>query len=135
MGRDNVDVVREVFRAFDERDYAASLEHFDPDVEWCPMEGTYTGLDGLAASIVEWLEPWEEHRIEVERVADHGGPVLAEIRLTARGGQSGMEVDQRFFQVYRLRDGRIIRMDEFVDRADALASIEPPEGDPQRGTR
>jgi ketosteroid isomerase-like protein len=45
------------------------------------------------------------------------------IHLTARGAQSRIEIDQRFFQVYTLRDGKISRMVEFVDRARALEAV------------
>jgi ketosteroid isomerase-like protein len=38
-----------------------------------------------------------------------------------------MEVDQRFFQVYTVRDGKIRRMDEYVDRARALEAAGLPE--------
>ena len=129
MGRENVEVIRDLFRALEDDDYVAALELFDPEVEWHPMEGTFRGLEGLRAAVLEWLEPWEDHRIEAESIADHGdGRVLAQVHLTARGRQSEMEVDQRFFQVYRLQDGRIRRMDEYVTLADAHAAI-------QRGTR
>ena len=120
MTRTAIDVVRELFRALDADDYAGALRLFDPDVEWNPTEGSYRGLEGLGASLIEWLEPWDEHRIEAEAFTDNGDRVLAEIRLTARGGRSGMEIDQRFFQVYWVTAGLIKRMDEYVTRDDAL---------------
>jgi ketosteroid isomerase-like protein len=45
---------------------------------------------------------------------------LAVVRLTGRGVASGVEIDQRFFQVYAVRNGKIIRMVEFVTRDEAL---------------
>jgi len=47
--------------------------------------------------------------------------VLAVIHLTARGTGSGMEIDQRFFQVYDVRGGKITRMLEFLSREAAVA--------------
>ena len=70
--------------------------------------------------MAEWLEPWEEHHIEAEEFVEVGGHVLAVLHLTGRVAGSGMEIDQRFFQVYTVRDGTIVRMVEFVTRAEAL---------------
>ena len=68
----------------------------------------------------EWIELWEEHRVEPEEFIECEKGVLATIHLTGRGAGSGMEVDQRFFQVYTVHEGKIRRMVEFVDRSRAL---------------
>jgi ketosteroid isomerase-like protein len=120
MSQENVDVVRRLFAVLDRQDWRAALGFFDPDVEWSPTEGTYRGLEGLASSVAEWLEPWEKHQIEAEEFTEAGNKVLAVVHLTGRGAGSGMEIDQRFFQVYAVRNGKIIRMVEFVTRDEAL---------------
>jgi len=120
MSQENVDAVRELFIALDNQDWEAALELFDPAVEWCPTEGSYHGPEGVVRSLAEWLEPWEEHHIEAEEFKGAGDQVLAVIHLTARGAGSGMEIDQRFFQVYAVRGGKITRMAEFVRRDEAL---------------
>jgi ketosteroid isomerase-like protein len=120
MSEENVDVVRKLFAVLDRQDWRAALAFFDPEVEWSPTEGTYRGLEGLASSVAEWLEPWEEHHIEAEEFTEVGNQVLAVVHLTGRGAGSGMEIDQRFFQVYAVSNGKIIRMVEFVTRDEAL---------------
>ena len=121
MSRENVDAVRALFTAFESQDWEAALGLFDPAVEWCPTgEGTYRGPEGVVKSVAEWLEPWEEHRVEAEEFTEAADQVLAVVHLTGRGAGSGMEIDQRFFQVYALRNGKIIRMVEFVTRDEAL---------------
>jgi uncharacterized protein len=122
MLQQNAETVRRLFTAFDRQDWQAALDLFDPAVEWSPTEGTYHGPEGVVSSLAEWLEPWEDHHVEVEEVMDAGDQVLAVVHLTGRGAHSGMEIDQRFFQVYAVRSGRIIRMVEFVTRDDALAA-------------
>ena len=37
-----------------------------------------------------------------------------------RGQGSGVPIEARFYAVYTLRDGRVVRVDEFTDRAEAL---------------
>ena len=52
-----------------------------------------------------------------------GDCVLATVRLRGRGRGSGIEVDARFFDLYTLRDGKIIRMDQFAEESEALAAV------------
>ena len=120
MSQENVEVVRSLFAALDSKNWEAALRAFDPKVEWSPMEGTFHGPEGVVRSLAEWLEPWEEHRIEAEEFMEAGAQVVAVVHLTGRVAGSGMEIDQRFFQVYAVGNGKIIRMVEFVRRAEAL---------------
>lgn len=121
MSSENVEVVRSLFSALEDNDFETLLGLFHADVEWTVAEGRFRGVEGVVSAFVEWMEAWEEHAVEPEEFeAAAGDRVLATIHLTARGGQSGMVVDQRFFQVYTLRDGRISRMVEYLDRGRAL---------------
>jgi ketosteroid isomerase-like protein len=123
MSQENVDVVRGLFAALENQDWEAALGLFDPEVEWSPTEGTFRGPEGVVSSLAEWLEPWEEHHVDAEEFKDAGDQVVAVIHLTGRGTGSGMEIDQRFFQVYGVRSGKIVRMVEFIRRAEALEAI------------
>ncbi len=42
------------------------------------------------------------------------------LRFRGRGKGSGVEIDERGFWVYELRGGRLYRISEYNDRADAL---------------
>lgn len=121
MSQENVEVVRKLFRTLERNEAEALLQLFDEEVEWSPVEGNYHGIQGVGAAWTDWMESWDQHRIEPEEFIESGEDrVLAVIRLTARGEGSGMEIDQRFFQVYTVRKGKIVRMVEYVDRAPAL---------------
>jgi ketosteroid isomerase-like protein len=121
MSEENVEIVKGLFGFLESNDLEAMFRLFDAKIEWSPTEGTYRGVEGVANSFIEWMEPWVEHKIEPEEFIDSGeDQVLATIHLTARGEHSGMEIDQRFFQLYTLEAGKIKRMVEYHDRALAL---------------
>jgi ketosteroid isomerase-like protein len=46
--------------------------------------------------------------------------VLVIARHRGRGRGSGAEVETLFYEVYTLRAGKIVRVDEFTKRAEAL---------------
>src|SRR5215213_7440162 len=108
MAERSVEIVRRFFSALEDEDYGAVVAFFDPNVEWVPTEGRYRGPEGVLTHMTEWLEPWDEHDITAREITEAGDQVLAVIRLTARGAASGMEVDQDFFQIYAIREGKIV---------------------------
>ena len=42
------------------------------------------------------------------------------VRFRGRGRASGIEIDARLYEVYTLRDGKVLRIDEYEHRAEAL---------------
>ena len=50
--------------------------------------------------------------------------VVAAVRLSGRGGRSGVATRMRFFQVWTLRDGRVLRMKgDYRNREQALEAV------------
>ena len=49
--------------------------------------------------------------------------VVATVRFRARGRGSGIEVDGRLYDVFTLRDGKIVRMDQFTEQSEALEAV------------
>jgi ketosteroid isomerase-like protein len=127
MAQENIEAVRSMYAAFsalaqsgDCASYVA--EYWDPDGEYRPVEemDTIRGHDAIVRWISRWLEAWDEFRDEIEEVTAAGGPVVAAIRVNGRGRESGMEISQRLFHVIELRDGKILRLWEYLDRRQAL---------------
>ena len=42
------------------------------------------------------------------------------VRYTGRGQRSGIEMDQMFASLYRMRDGKTVTMRDYPSRAEAL---------------
>jgi ketosteroid isomerase-like protein len=73
--------------------------------------------------IARWSDMWESWNVEVERVIDAGGDqVVVFIRETGRS-TSGLDMDERHAELYRIRDGRIVRRQGFSDPNEALEAV------------
>jgi ketosteroid isomerase-like protein len=46
--------------------------------------------------------------------------VFVAARFRASGRASGVEVDTCLYEVYTVRDGKVLRIDEYAHRAEAL---------------
>ena len=126
MSESNIEVIQRLFGAYAAKDDSAALAVCDPEVEWIPVEGegeVFRGYEGLGRALWEWEQAWGEHSVEAEEFIDAGDQVIAVARISGRGTISGAMVEQRFFQVYTLRDGRVARMMEYLDRAQALEAV------------
>ena len=58
---------------------------------------------------------------------DAGANVVVAVRHVAKGKASGVDVDMQTFQVWTVRDGKVIRYRSFDDRQTALAAVELQE--------
>jgi ketosteroid isomerase-like protein len=62
----------------------------------------------------------DEHRFEPQEFIDAGDQVVVLQREYQRGKSSGVELSIDTASVLHLRDGRIVRMQGYMDRAAAL---------------
>lgn len=100
----------------------------DPEIIWNPIEEPPTqGHDAVRANLARWEGEWDDYEVIPEEFLDLGDRVVVTVRLRGRGHGSGVEIDALFCKIYTPRDGKIIRMDEFTDRAEALEAAGPQE--------
>jgi ketosteroid isomerase-like protein len=127
MSQENVEVgepVRRLFAAFNKHDWGAFSAELDPEVEYAPFEehATFRGPEAVAQYAKRWLEAWETFSAEAEEIestsAEDRGFIT--VRFRGKGKASGVEIDDPFFWVYELRGGRLYRISEYTDRAEAL---------------
>jgi ketosteroid isomerase-like protein len=88
-----------------------------------PDGRTHTGLDGLRNLWLEWLAPWTTYRMEAEDVIDLGDRVLVLAHVFGRLEGSQAEVENTVASVWTLRDGKIARVEFYIDRAEALKAV------------
>ena len=141
MSQQNVEIVRAlqpqpewdlVTLLRDETTAAAMLEGFAPrfhdDFEaFAPgalMESRrYTGMEGLRDLWLEWLEPWESYRVEIENVIDAGDDVVVLTRDYGRRPGMTAEVSVLGAAVWTVRDGKIARAGFYAHRGEALEAV------------
>jgi ketosteroid isomerase-like protein len=124
MSGEKVEIVRRAFayEIYGEGDRAEAEELFDPYVVINPAEeGPSYGIDAIRDNFEHWKGAWDELDVEIEDVIEAGEDrVLLTAHHRGRGRASGIEVDTRLYSIYTLRGGKVLRTDEYADRAEAL---------------
>ena len=123
MSRENVERVRRAFDRWNSGDRGIRPDEVDPDLELHSrmLGGVVRGRDGLQSwfeEIDQQFEEWRLHIAEIREAHPDRLLVLGEIHL--RGRESKMEFDQPMAWLMDFRDGKLVRMKMFVDRAEAL---------------
>jgi ketosteroid isomerase-like protein len=135
MSEENVEVVRrayDVWNAFMRGELSSEtvLNAADPRVEaqWHGVDWKMPDFPQQVRSAPRVVEVWEQVRSAMadvtreplEFIAVPDDRVLVPTRMTARGRESGIPVEEDFFQLWTVRDGNVRKVESFRRRADAL---------------
>ena len=126
MSQENVETVRLAFEAVARRDKAAFLAICDPEVESAPLrdfpESAPTrGAEAVWDRFVELTEAWHEGALKpVELIDVEGGKVVVHAYGEMLGEASGMTVASSTWPVVTFGNGKMLRIDWFAERAEAL---------------
>src|SRR5262245_41942917 len=132
MASENLEIVRRFAECWQRGDWDAMAELADPAVE---HHGTVGGVEqGRVTRGVSEIrrdyesveETWDDHRVEIQELIDAGDQVVIFQREHQRGRTSGLEVVLDAAVLVDLRDGRIVRVQGFMERAAALEAAGLP---------
>ena len=127
MSQENVEIVRRGFEAFRRGDVEAALAMLDPAVEWKQIEEpevAHRPVEVMEA-LARWTETWVDAEVEPQEWIDAGDGVVVRVKWTGTSKLTGIEVEQSAYNVFELRNGKVIRMLEYNahSRAEALAAV------------
>lgn len=119
----SLSVVQDVYAAFGRGDVPAVLGAFDPGIEWCEAEGflyadgnPYVGPAAVAQGVFQRVVgDVAGFGVYPERFVDGGDTVVAEGRYRGTMKSTGTAVDAQFAHVWTLRDGKVVRFQQYTD--------------------
>ena len=127
MSRENVEIMRDAYAAWNRGDMEAVLERFAPDVilaalpNW-PEADDVAGREAVARLFKDMRDGFERDWIEVRELMDLGDDrVLAVVRWCGTplgGGEGALSVDAAI--VYKLRQGRVTHAAHHAGRKQAI---------------
>ena len=128
MARADVEFLRDGYAALARGDIesftALSRERLGPDFEFHHVwDGrVLRGFEGTMEWISDTRETWEGYSQDVEELIELGEDVVVVLRISARGGGSGVPVAQQLAVLWTFEDGKAIRARSFTSREEALAA-------------
>ena len=125
MSQENVETVRRALAGVLGGAWLQVLAELDPAIEIedtvIPDASDYRGHNGFFRWLERWNESWESWRLEdIELVPVGDDHVVGLWRMVAKGKGSGVEIERPDAVVYKLREGKIVRMGYYNDQQRAL---------------
>jgi ketosteroid isomerase-like protein len=147
MTQQNVETLRRMYEAFNDRDIEGLMDQFHPDIEieetqdlayaaallrvlgprFVILSGGYRGK-GQVRKL--WQTVWEISEwflVEPEDFIEVGAMVVVPLVLNARAKGTGLEGEAPTAHLWEMRDGKGFRLQVFVDRQQALAAARLPK--------
>lgn len=117
----NIEVIKELYRAFREQDYDTFLRLSTEDIEWIQNEGfpggaTYKGASAVIQGVFKANnDKWSGFAYHIEEILDAGNSVIVIGKYSGRDRLSGKTMSAAAAHIYDLRDGKIARFRMFAD--------------------
>lgn len=130
MSHENAEFLRQGYDALTRGDMktfkALSRERLAPDFDFHSLwDGrVFKGFGGTQEWISDTRDVWDDYEQEVEEVIDLGSNVVVLLRVSARGGGSGVPVAQELAVVWTFEGSKAVRAQAFTSRAEALEAAE-----------
>jgi ketosteroid isomerase-like protein len=130
MERSHIEVVRNIYEAFGQRDLAAVLPLVSSDIQISqsralPWGGDYAGLKGLEQFLTRLLTHVDS-RVEIAQWIDAGEHVVAIGRTVGVVRSNRNPFDVPVAHLWRLSSGRITGFFPHIENATMLKALNPP---------
>lgn len=119
----NKDIIRGTYEASSAEKGQRLRAALAPDASWTeaagfPYAGTYVGFEAIAAGVFKRLATeWIDYRAEAHTYLEDGDHVAAFGVYSGTYRATGKAMSATFAHLYTLEDGKIIRMEQYVDSA------------------
>jgi ketosteroid isomerase-like protein len=127
----SADVVRQVYEEWARGNFTASLEVYDEAVLYVPPAngpagGRYLGRDAFRDFSRDFISTWKHLTCTAEELTEVDNSVVVASRWRGEAEVSGAVTDLLDFTVWTFRGPKVIRIEQFPTREDALRAVGLP---------
>jgi len=129
---DNLQIVKEVYRLFGERNVPALLAYFDKDIEFVrpgnadiPFAGTFKGTEGLIKMLTIISQTIKLKAFTPEIFFANENMVVVLGSDTAEVIATGKSYTSTWVQVFTLKEGKIIHVKVYLDTLTIANAFQP----------
>ena len=127
----NADLVRPIYDDWGRGNWRPYFDVYDPHMEW-GWSSEFPGLAGVFEDhedpnqrLRTWLSGWEDWRAEADEFLEIGDHVVVLTTYRGHGKGSGVEIVTEGAHVFKVSDGKVVRLEIFASREKAIESVTP----------
>ena len=118
----NGEIISGIYAAFAKGDVPTVLGAMDPNIEWNEAEGfmyggIYTGPNAIVENVfMKFATEWEGFTVVPDKIVDGGdGNVVSLGTYSGKYLKTGKSMSVPFAHAWELRDGKIVKMRQYLD--------------------
>jgi ketosteroid isomerase-like protein len=130
MSQENVEVVRRLNSLFNAGDIDAVFRLMHPDVQLRDLQNapdlpeTVRGRDAVRHVLAQWTGAYDDYTGEALDYVDADPWVIVDVRWCGTGKRSGLQVDLRIADAWRIEDGTVVEgVVGYADVPTALKAV------------
>src|ERR1700730_13909131 len=128
MSQEIEDFVRSLYDRFTGGERLPSADAWHADGVYVnssddPDPGTHSGLEAITKQFRTWVEAYPDLRVDPLEILVNGDRALVWARWSGHGAGSGVPIEMEMAQVCTIEDGKIRRVEEYFDHAEALNAV------------
>jgi ketosteroid isomerase-like protein len=128
MSQENIEIVKGFFDALTRMEPLEAIDAFcADDIDYRAAEGAIDdrgpihGKAALSAFVQDWLDTFDEVRLEPLELIDAGADqVVAIVRFSGRAKLSGIDSEMTYAEFSTIRDGKVAQGRQYWTRDEAL---------------
>src|SRR5262245_6114728 len=127
MSQENVEAVLRSYEIFNEHgvDATAAAEWWHEDIEWhdpveFPDADVHHGIEAAKAALQSYVDVGGHMKVHVEECIDAGDEVFVSWRAHITGASSGAPAEGLMYHVSTVKNGKLVRLRQYLDRDKAL---------------
>ena len=130
MAADHLETVRRLLDAVNRGDRKAAFACMAPDMVWNATgvlpggKVHYNGRDEVWAFLRSLDESFEAQTVDLESIEEVGKLVVARVHIHVTGRAGGAASDFNFSSVARFAQGKIARVENYLDHDEAMNDAE-----------
>jgi ketosteroid isomerase-like protein len=126
MSEENIELLRRFTEALNRGDLDGAIALVDPLPEFQSvppgLAAVQRGPEGLRQIVEGYWSEFDDTHVELHELIDAGDQVFLSATFHGRGKRSGAETSWHAWNVWTVRDGRVVRWQGFNDRDAALGA-------------
>ena len=130
MSSQNLQTAKKANAALNAGDFDALVEFFAPDCVLLDLQNapdqraTVEGAEAIRKTLTLWAGAFDELRADISEYVELGDTVICAARWHGHGKASGISIDTHQFDLYTLRDGKVVRaIIGFRSKQEALEAV------------
>jgi uncharacterized protein len=131
MSSENKQKIEGLYQAFGKGDIAYIMSALDPEIEWWEAENfiyadknPYRGPQAVLAGVFgRLMNQWDGFAVSIDEVLDAGDSVVGCGHYTGTYRPTGREVRAQFAHVFKLRDGKVVKFQQYTDTAQFQKAV------------